>query len=163
MDTEAPVSTTFLAELFGVSAQAIARLARAGVIGKTGRGQYPLGPSVRAYVDYKIASEAARRGTGSSDRVRDARAAEIELRIAREERKLISLDECNSCVDEIIGTFITMLSTLPAQITKDIRERQRIEAIIDAGRQRVSDKFAKLSSNLISGEEPDDDSDEEDS
>ncbi|ESW91716.1 hypothetical protein X773_01165 [Mesorhizobium sp. LSJC285A00] len=157
------VSTGFLADLLGISKQAIARLARTGVLSKASRGLFPLGESVRSYLDFKVAGEAARRGTGSSDRVRDARATEIELRIAREERKLITMDECNGCLDQVVGGFITMLSVLPAQITKDIRERQRIETIIDAGRQRLSDKFDEMSNNLRAGLPDDEPDDEEDS
>lgn len=162
LNAEELVSTAFLADLFGVSPQSIARLARTGVLVKANRGKYPLGSSVRSYVEFKVSGEAVRRGTGSSDRVRDARAREIEQRIAREDRKLIALDECNNCVDEVVGSFITLLSVLPAQITKDIRERQRIEAIIDAARARLSEKFEKMSNDLSAGTTDDGAEDEED-
>lgn len=89
--------------------------------------------------------------SASDSRVRDARAREIELRIAREERKLVSLEEASGCLDETIGTFLTMLSGLPAQITNDRRERVRIEAIIDAGRQRIADHFERRVKELRTG------------
>lgn len=161
-DAEAPVSTAFLADLFAISKQAIARLAGAGVFPKLSRGRFPLGETVRGYLDFKVAGEAARRGTGSSDRVRDARATQIEMRIAREDRELVTMEEATATLDEIAGAFITLVSGLPHRITRDPRERQRIEAIIDAERLRLSDTFAKTAKKLKAGQALVDADDEED-
>ncbi|MER8653444.1 hypothetical protein [Mesorhizobium sp. M0847] len=157
------IDTATAAALIKVTPRYIQKLSGDGWFKPIGRGRWNLIDVVQGYItclkdDSRQASKSA-----ADSRVRDARAREIEMRIAREERKLIAMEECNGCLDQVVGGFITMLSVLPAQITKDVRERQRIEAIIDAGRQRLSDNFAKLSNNLRSGDEPDDDDDEEES
>jgi hypothetical protein len=161
MTADEPVSTGFLADALGLTRQAIARLTRQNVLTRSGRGAYALGPNIRAYVDFRVQTEAGRRGTGSSDRMRDARAAEIEQRMALRDRTIITLDEANSAVDTIAGAFLSMLATLPARITRDVRERQRIEAIIDAERLRLSDFFKETEVKLKAGLDVEDDDEEE--
>jgi hypothetical protein len=152
LNADDTVSAAFLADLFGVTGQTIARLAREGVLEREGRGRYPLRGAVQGYMRHRVASEAARHVEGSADRVRDARAAEIERRLQIQDRKIITMDEATGCVDEIIGAFITVLSTLPARITNNRAERQRIETIIDAERARLSGKFDEISKRLATGQ-----------
>ncbi|QKC91034.1 hypothetical protein EB230_23465 [Mesorhizobium sp. NZP2234] len=73
------------------------------------------------------------------------------------------MGEAVAALDRVTGDFLQAIGGLPARITREPRERQRIEAIIDTGRQRLSDKFDEMSNNLRAGLPDDEPDDEEDS
>lgn len=99
---------------------------------------------VHGYVSF-LKDENTRTGkAAAASRVTDARTREIELRIARHEGQFVPIDEHENTCDELTGLFLTMLSGLPSQISRDKRERDRIQAIIDENRSRLSVKFEKL-------------------
>ncbi|WP_172374038.1 hypothetical protein [Mesorhizobium sp. NZP2234] len=128
-----------------------------------GRGRYPLQAAVRGYIKFLKGTIAGQTKSASSNRAQDARAAEIELRIAREDRRIVDMGEAVAALDRVTGDFLQAIGGLPARITREPRERQRIEAIIDTGRQRLSDKFDEMSNNLRAGLPDDEPDDEEDS
>lgn len=131
------VGARAIADLIGISTQRLGQLVKAGVLPKAARGRYHTHAVVAAYLDFRVGESARRDRSQSTDALRDARAAEIRLRIAKQERELIPLEETMADFEEMTGMFVTMLETLPAQITRDVRERNRIVAIIDANRERL--------------------------
>jgi hypothetical protein len=157
------VSTAFLSEVLGLTKQGLARLSRENILPKVDRGQYELAASVQRYIDFKVRSEVSRSAPEpNGDRVKQARAAQIERRMAREDREIIALAEAVATVDEVAGEYLQSIGSLPARITRDPRERQRIEAICDAERLRLSDRFVKKARDLRSGGSADEADDEDD-
>ena len=66
--------------------------------------------------------------TAASERARLARAASSELRLAEARRELIETDDASAAVDHLCGAVLTVLSGLPARITRDVPTRRKIEA-----------------------------------
>lgn len=157
------VSTAFLSAVLGITKRHIARLTHEGVLPKIAHGRYELAASVQRYMEHNARGQVARHTPEpSGDRVRDARARQIELRMAREDRAIITLPEALATVDEVAGEYLQSIGSLPARITRDPRERQRIEAICDTERLRVADRFAEKASALRSGVPANEADDEDD-
>ena len=131
----------------------VEQLAAEGWFQKDGRGRYPIVPLVQGYI--RFLKDEARRSSKSAaaSRVQDSRAREIDLRVARQEHRLINIDEHDAVVDELIGMFTTALNGLPAQVTRDPDERRKIAKACNETRQRLATRAAERSTELrASGE-----------
>lgn len=159
---EVDLSRKEIAAVLNLTPQRIDQLVKEGVIEKSGRGRYPLVGSVHAYIRSLKSAMDGQTKRATSNRAQEARAAEIERRMAREDREIITLAEAVASVDEVAGEYLQSIGSLPARITRDPRERQRIEAICDAERLRLSDRFVKASRDLRSGGSADEADDEDD-
>lgn len=122
----------------------IRQLQKAGHIPRSEKGRVPLVGAVQGYIRFLKDEERRATKTASESRVRDARAREIELRTAREEGELAPTEEGVAFVQEVIGTMVARLNGLPAQLTRDLDERRRIEAAIDGIREEVASLVEKL-------------------
>lgn len=92
-----------LGALFGVSRKWVEKLAEDGVIARAAKGRYPIGPAVRGYIAWLKSDQRRSSKTAADGRLRDARAREIELRIAERKRELVETDEAIATLDEIVG------------------------------------------------------------
>lgn len=156
------VSSKVGAAFLGISQRWVQQLGTDGWAKPLSRGQWNLAELIQGYAA-SLKDENARKTKSAADsRVRDARAAEIEMRIAREDRKVIDLGEAAAALDRVVGDFLQAVGGLPARITRDPRERQRIEAICDAERLRLSDRFAESAQALRTGLPADQADDEDD-
>jgi hypothetical protein len=140
-----------LGALFGVSRKWIEKLAEDAVIERAGKGRYPLGPAVRGYLAWLKSDQRRGSRTAADGRLRDARAREIELRIAERKRALIETDEALATLDEIIGAIRAEASGLPASLTRDLDLRDRIEAAIDDMFARAAARFEQKAVALRAG------------
>lgn len=68
--------------------------------------------------------------TAASERVRLARAASSELRLAESRRDLIPNEDAEAVVDAVCGSIVAILSAMPARITRDVPVRRRVEAAL---------------------------------
>lgn len=156
MSDRLTLPTKAMADVLGVTTQHLNRLAREGVVGKVRHGVFDVADTVQRHTGHRVAMEAKRTpAEPSANRARDARAAEIELRIAERRRELILQAEALAATDLIAGAYLESIGGLPARLTRDPRERQRIEAICDAERQRLTDAFARVARDLRSGRSAD--------
>lgn len=156
------INTATAAALIKVTPRYVQQLASKGCFRPIARDRWNLVDVVQGYVAWLKDEGRQASKSAAESRVRDARATEIEQRIAREDRKLVTMEEATATLDEIAGSFITLVSRLPHRITRDPRERRRIEAIIDAERLRLSDTFAKTARKLKAGQALVDADDEDD-
>lgn len=161
-DLPKTVAAGILAKHLGLTPKRIQQLAVQGVLDRGNRSTYEFTPSVQAYIAWRIASAEKAAESTSADALRSRRDQEIAQRMAIRDRDLIRLDEAMQEVDAIVGAFLAFVSGLPAQLTGDPRERQRIELVIDKGRLRLSDRFAKSREALQTGEHPDEADDPDD-
>lgn len=123
------------AKLLMISEDWVWRLAKKGYFTRVSPGRYNLVAVVQGYIRYLKDDERRSSKSAADSRVRDARAAEIERRMAREDRDLIMLDEAIEAYDFATGLFLESISGLPARMTRNAGERRRLEPIVTAGRE----------------------------
>lgn len=156
------ITTTQAARLLMLSDERVRQLTKSGYVPTLAQGRYNLVAVVQGYIKYLKDDERRSSRSVADNRVRDARAAEIERRMAREDRDIIMLDEAMAAYDFATGLYLTSISGLPARMTRNASERRRLEAICDGERQRLADRFAERASALRSGEAAVDADDEDD-
>lgn len=145
------MSTQSMAAVLGLTTRRLQIMVKEGVVPSLGRGRFRLCDVVHAYAGFLKEGADRKAGSDSLDRVREERALEIQMNRLRKDRELISLAEAVSVVDQITGLFVASLNSLPAQITGVPRERQRLNDIFDAERQRLADRCLKRREALLAG------------
>lgn len=156
------IDTSTAAALLKVTPRWIQQLAKDGWIKSAGRGKWSLVGVVQGYIDFLKDENARKTKSASQSAVQEARAEEIRRRIAREDRETIDVAEAVESFERATGEFIQSIAGLPARITRNPRERKRIEAICDAERQRITDRFAEIAHTLSTGIAVADPGDEDD-
>ena len=103
----------------------------------------------------KFLKEAARDGTqtASAGRAQEARAKEIELRISREERRLIPTEDAVLCMSLLCGKVSEEFGGLAARVTRDPATRRTIEAELRGMRARLATALDRLSQYARDGGE----------
>ena len=156
------VSVEQLALVLMVTGVWVRKLCKQGYIPAPTKGKVPLIAGVQGYIKFLKDEDRRSSKSAADNRVRDARAREIELRTAREERELVPTDETVAFVQVIVGAVVSRLDGLPAQITRNLDERRRIEIIVDGIRQEVADVIAEHGERFRRGAPADDADDEDD-
>ena len=134
-----------------MTAPYITKLVHDGVLPREKHGWYRMVECNHAFIKYREEIIARANQSTSADKLRDERAQEIRIKTAARERELIPLADALADGEEKAGLYLTSISGLPARITRNPRERQRIEAICDEERLRLSDRFAKQAKVLETG------------
>jgi hypothetical protein len=145
------VSITEFAAMAGVSAEWVRLRITDGRIPKAARGKVALGPALAGVVAYGEAARqraAAKVDDATWNRLRAARAEEIEVRVAERKRDLIGMDEAQLMVSMICATVGTELTNLPARITRDMELRRKIETEVDCARNRITAKMESLANGV---------------
>ena len=139
------------AQLLKMTGERVRQLSRDGWIPKAARGLYPLVGSVQGYIDF-LRDEARRSNQNApANRARDARAREIELRIAEREGRLMPTEEALAVMDEIVALCRTEFQTIAARSTQDVGQRREIEKQANESLQRISDKLAARGGDVRAG------------
>lgn len=144
------------ARLLTITDTRLRQLVKDGWIKSTGkRGVYNTVECVQGYINF-LRDEQRRAARSKADsRVRDARAAEIEIRTAERVRNLIPRDEAEGAIDFIFGQFKAELIGLPARVTRDIALRRLIENEIDDALERANKRIDEAGAALQAGHELD--------
>lgn len=145
-----------LAEYLGLSNRRVYTLTQEGVLSRDGT-RYNLVESIAAYVAYKVKVEATPRKDAPTGGLNQVREEQIRRRMKIEARELIPLSEAVLAMDTVTGDFLTTISSLPVQITRDLDERKRIEKVCDFARGQLEKKFAERSAALQAGRRDDED------
>ena len=138
------VSTADLAEILGVSARRIQQLAGSGVLRKLGHGEWLLPECVQAFVEHKVQSEIRRTSKGEAngaDRLK-------EIKARREERELVPLVDAIFAMDQVAGVVVLQINNVPARFTRDLDERERLQAEIDDVLKSVASRIQKCAAAL---------------
>jgi hypothetical protein len=136
---ETLVSAAALSALLGISSQRVGQLASEGLFTRI-KGKFKLGDAVPAYTN-RLRTD-VRRSSAAEEKVRTARAAEIEARTAERLHRLVDKEETLAAVDDVLGVLVSALCSVPAQVTQDLRLREVIEAKIDDARRIAVDRLA---------------------
>lgn len=147
----AEISLAEAAEITGLTKQWLNRLNRDGYVLKSARGRYLLANVVQGYVRFLKDEDRRTSKSASASRVQDARAAEIEFRIAREKGQLIETAEAIAFVDEALGLLKSEFDGMPARLTRDVEFRRKIETQIDDVFRRAADRAKQAADALASG------------
>ncbi|MDN2582954.1 hypothetical protein [Aquibium sp. ELW1220] len=140
------------ARLLMISEERIRQLVKQGYVPRSDkRGYVQLVGSVQGYLRYLKDDERRSAKSAADSRVRDARALEIELRIAERTRDLIPIDDALTDMAELAGMVRSELAGLPARLTRIIDERQKIEAEIDGVLSRLAERAAQKAEGLEAG------------
>ena len=135
-----PTGTTLVSmEAFGrhigVSRERVRALVAENVLTPEADGRLDLDKSRIAYITH-LRDRPTR--SHAADKLREAKAEEVRLRLAERGHQLIETDESIAVVQDIVGTVLTGLSGLPARVGgRDLALRRRIEAEIFTIRQTV--------------------------
>ncbi|MGH0004867.1 hypothetical protein ACQU0X_32800 [Pseudovibrio ascidiaceicola] len=145
------VGSAEMAKCLGITPRRLNQMVADGVLRKEGRGKFPLAFNVKAFIDFKVQSEVSKLAPSSADKLTQRKEQQIARRMAREDRDIVLISEAEEALEEVVGEFLTTFSTLPAQITRDLEERRRIEKICDGQRSRLSGRFDKIAASLQQG------------
>lgn len=152
-DPDQAVSSTLLASILDLTGERIRQLAADQVLPSAGKGRYPLRPCVVAY--QRWARDEARKATksASASRVTDARAREIELQVAREEKRLIEVEGAEAVLDDIVGLIRSEAAGLGARVSRDSTIRAKVETEVDGIFRRADARLGERLAALQAGEE----------
>ena len=129
----------------------VRQLCREGHIPKPERGMVPLVGAVQGYIDFLKDEERRTSKTAEAAAVHRARAREIELRIAKEEGRLVELQSAEEVFADCIGTFRSELAGIASAATRCLTTRQTIENLIEAAVVRCRERFSKQRDELKQG------------
>jgi hypothetical protein len=149
--TPPTISYKAFAEACDVSPAYIGQLVKEGVIPRQGHGRIPVIEGFGTYVRHLRGARKASPESDSKTKVANARAAEISLRVAREERKLIPLDEARDILAVFFGATRAEIESLPPGVTRDPELRHKIRAKCDDLLNRLADLAEERASALSSG------------
>jgi hypothetical protein len=79
---------------------------------------------------------------------------QLEINLAREEGELISLEDAELTIEDILSTYIAELTGLPASCTREMTMRAVIEEKLGAAIDRCRGRFEKAIAALGRGEAP---------
>ena len=141
------ISSSDAAALIGKTRAWIAKLVADGFVKKTGQLLRPADVA-QGHIAFLTDTQRRSSKTATLAAVQAARAREIELRIAREENKLIDLDEALGVLDEIVGGMKADFDGLAASVTRDPALRSIIEEKVDAIYERHADALVQKANSL---------------
>src|SRR4051812_16119094 len=140
-------------QMAGVLALTSVRVRQLTVEGrlKAEKGKYDRDATTRDYVVYLREQNTAASQSTSESRVREARAAEIEIRTAERTRRLIWLDEAVESIVLFCGYVRTEFGGLAARITRDLVLRQDIEKAVNGSLARIANRLEQEAAALRTG------------
>jgi hypothetical protein len=145
------ITTADVSQLLVLTEARLRALEIDGWIKRIGPNQWPLVATMQGYLGFLRADGRRTSKSAAESRVRDARAREIEIRIAERMRRLIQIDDALETVDAVCGAVRTELAGLPARITRDLSLRNKIEQEANESLSRIADRFEQEANTLRKG------------
>jgi hypothetical protein len=151
LDPGLVVTGRSLAALLGVTARHVSgKLLADGAVRQDGGGGYHLFPSVAGYVKFIKDDNKNRSKTETHARLQDVRRRSLELKIARDDHRLVELDEVVEVMRADEATFRAELDGLAASVTRDLALRKKIQ---DALSRAYARREARLKQSAAALEE----------
>jgi hypothetical protein len=145
------ISTEQAARLLMISGERVRQLAKAGYIPKAAKGRVSLVGAVQGYIRFLKEEERRTSKAQSQSRVHDARALELEIKVAERRRDLIPVDDARDDLAEFLAITTAEIRGLPARVTRERALRVRLEDEINASLARMADRAAETRRKLESG------------
>ena len=141
------LTTAAATDLLMVSPQRLYQMEAEGRFARVSANRWCTVEIVKGYI--RLLRDMARVNTGAANnRLREARAVEIELRTSERLGKLCPVEDFAAFVDLVCGGFRTELGGLPARVTRDLPMRRIIEREVNGVLTRVADICAANASQL---------------
>ena len=139
------VSSSFLAEILGVTRDAVSKLYATGVIRQNGvaRGKYSLFDAVPAYLDHLRANK----GSDVNARLKLAQVQKIQLYVEQMENELVKTSDAA----EVFRVAFTLLRDIAGAIPKRIATQIAKSKSPDEIRMILSDELNRIGSELEKG------------
>ncbi len=145
------------ADIMGISVSLARKIVSEGHVKRSSRGMVRIADWGRGYVAYRDAGDKRSTRSAATSIVGEARAAEINQRIALRDRDLVHVNEATMAIDHVVGACVETFNALPAMMTRDIAERKRLERIVREGKHGVVKKIKEAAELLEKGSKlPDD-------
>ena len=126
------VGGTEMGELLQITASRVTQLVAAGVIPREAKGLYDVKPTVQAYIRFLREQQKRQQINTADNRIRDARAKDIEARTAQRLGSLVSLTLFDEMLHGFAGVVRSELAGMPASCTRDLIMRRIIERELNA-------------------------------
>lgn len=133
------ISAELAGQLLMIGAERVRQLRKEGWIPADGRGRFTVPGSVQGYIRYLQSRINAAKE--ADNRLRAEKLKREQLRLAREEGELIPFEAVKDLVLELQSSIRDKLISMPSRITRDLAERQKIEAEIDKVLDEVADSI----------------------
>jgi hypothetical protein len=144
-------TTREVGALLEISGERIRQLAAEGWFKSVGKDRWNRDEVVRGYCKFLRAEDRRSTRSAAENRVRDAKAREIEMRLAERGRELIAFEEAEGALETIVGMVRTEMGGVAARVTRDLNLRRAIEKAIDDGLARIVTLLAKEVAALRTG------------
>lgn len=142
--------------LLMITAERVRQLSRAGYITIQKRGHTTVVSAVQGYIRFLKDEDRKDTKSHAASEAVQARANEINLRIAERKRELIPQEDANLALDLLVGEVNRQLTGLPARITRDVRLRRDIEAKVNEAKARIAEALASGGVLIETGRDPSD-------
>jgi hypothetical protein len=131
----------------------VVQLVNEGALPRLKDGSFDLDACRIAYIRYLRSEDRRGSKSATASRVQEARAKEIELRTAREEGRLVPMDDVQAVIADVLGTYRYELTGVPAASTRDLSVRAEIEKHLNDAIDRCRQRFAEAGDALRAGRE----------
>lgn len=112
------------------------RLVKDGWIKKLGKDRFNLVDVVHGRIDYLQDENRRTSKSAAASRVQDARAALLEQQAAREQNRVVPVEEVEAFIGEAFGMMRQEFTGVPAASTRDLNLREEIEKHINGAIER---------------------------
>ena len=142
------VTATELAEHLDCARSYLDKLESSGVIHREPGGGFNLAASRVGFIRH-LRRERTTTAKGAEEAA-FLKAKRVALEVRTEERlgKLVPVELLNEMIDSITGMYRIELSALPASLTRDVRERRRLEDLIRKMLHRIANEAARRAGNV---------------
>ena len=140
--------------LLMIGPERVRQLIKAGYIERPKPGRTTIVSAVQGYIRFLKDREHDKTKTASASRAQEARAAEIELRIAERRRELIGQDEAALAMDFLVNKVREEMAGLAARVTRDLELRRTIEAEVHGAQTRIADALEEGRIFVAEGGDP---------
>lgn len=151
---EEMLSTSGASSLLGITSQWLRQLSANGYIPVAIKGKYPLVAVVQGYVRSLKDEERRSSKVAADSGLKAARQREVELRIGKEEGRLVDMEDVEAIVSNVFATLRAELTGIPAAVTRDVKLRAEIEKGLNGAFARSQGKFREAGEALRSGSDP---------
>lgn len=138
------LSTADLGELLGLGAERIRQFSLMKTIERGGKDLFPVVGGVQGYLGWLRDETRRSSKTGASANLAHERALEVKQRRAIAAGELVPIEEAKALTERVIGEFVSRLAGVPAQHTRDLDERARLERTFDEIRSSVAEIVEKF-------------------
>lgn len=150
-NTPGMITVAQAARLLVLTETRVRQLCSQGYIPRPKRATVPLVGAVQGYIKFLREEDRRSSKSAADSKLKDTREREIALRIAQKDRTLIDLDEHLAVVADLCGRFGSALEGLPANVTRDITLRRKIEINVDEIRRQLALSVEQSSAKLRAG------------